>query len=112
MAKIDALFKHLRDQEGSDLFLVVGEPPKMRVHGKVVTVQGAPNLTVEMVNALLLEILSTEQKKSFAEDRDLDFAHALEGLARFRCNYFYQNAGPAAVFRIIPEKIKPLADLN
>lgn len=112
MAKLDALFKHLQEQDGSDLFLVVGEPPKMRVHGTVVTVQGAPNLTPEMVNILMLEILSEEQKMLFERDRDLDFAHALEGLARFRCNYFYQNEGPAAVFRIIPEKIKPLADLN
>lgn len=112
MAKIDALFKHLRDQEGSDLFMVVGEPPKMRVHGKIISVQGAPKMTVEMVSVLLQEILSDEQKKLFEAEKDLDFAHALEGIARFRCNYFWQNEGPAAVFRIIPEKIKPLADLN
>ncbi len=112
MAKIDALFKHLRDQEGSDLFIVVGEPPKMRIHGTIITVQGAPNLTMDMVNTLLIEILNEEQKKLFAEDRDLDFAHALEGIGRFRCNYFYQNEGPAACFRIIPERIKALSELN
>lgn len=112
MAKIDALFKYLRDQEGSDLFMVVGEPPKLRVHGKIVPVQGAPNLSFDNVNALLLEILNDEQKKLYAADKDLDFAHALPGIGRFRCNYYYQNQGPAAVFRIIPEKIKPLSDLN
>ena len=112
MAKLDALFKHLRDKEGSDLFIVVGEPPKMRVHGSIITVENAPNLTFDMVNMLLNEILNEEQRKVYARDRDLDFAHALEGVARFRCNYFYQNEGPAAVFRIIPEKIKALADLN
>lgn len=112
MPKIDPLFKHLRDQEGSDLFLVVGEAPKMRVHGSIVSVQGAPNLTKDMMNALLVEILNEEQKKNYARDKDLDFAYALEGVGRFRCNYFYQNEGPAAVFRIIPEKIKPLASLN
>lgn len=112
MPKIDPLFKHLRDQEGSDLFLVVGEAPKMRVHGSIVNVQGAPQLTRDMMNALLVEILNEEQKKNFARDKDLDFAYALEGVGRFRCNYFYQNEGPAAVFRIIPEKIKPLSALN
>lgn len=112
MAKMDALFKHLRDQDGSDLFMVVGEPPKMRVHGKIVSVQNAPKMTVEMVGALLMEILSPDQKESFTRDRDLDFAYAVEGVGRFRCNYFFQNEGPAGVFRIIPEKIKPLADLN
>ena len=112
MAKIDALFKHLRDQEGSDLFLVVGEVPKMRVHGSIVGVQGAPQLTRDIMNALLLEILKPEQRKSFEGELDLDFAYALESIGRFRCNYFHQNEGPAAVFRIIPEKIKPLASLN
>ncbi|MBX9690457.1 MAG: type IV pilus twitching motility protein PilT [Candidatus Obscuribacterales bacterium] len=112
MAKIDALFKHLRDKEGSDLFIIVGEPPKMRVHGSIVTVEGAPNLTIEMVKVLLMEILSDEQREVYMKDKDLDFAHALEGIARFRCNYFYQNEGPAACFRIIPEKIKPLTELN
>lgn len=112
MAKIDALFKHLRDKEGSDLFMVVGEPPKMRVHGTIVNVENAPSMTLDMVKVLLMEILSEEQRELYLNDKDLDFAHALEGIARFRCNYFWQNEGPAACFRIIPEKIKPLSALN
>lgn len=112
MAKLDALFKHLKDQGGSDLHLVVGSPPKMRVHGNIIDVQGAPVLTAEMVKTLLLELLTDAQKTLYLQDKDLDFAHALEGVGRFRCNYFVQNAGPAAVFRLIPEKIKALAELN
>jgi twitching motility protein PilT len=112
MAKLDALFKHLRDQEASDLFLVVGEPPKMRIHGTIVNVEGAPKLSTDMMNTLLYEILSEDQKKAFDRDRDLDFAHAVPGVARFRSNYFHQNDGPAAVFRLIPEKIIPLVELK
>jgi twitching motility protein PilT len=112
MAKLDALFKYLRDQEASDLFLVVGEPPKMRVHGIIVNVEGAPRLSLENMKALLMEILTEEQKTAFARDRDLDFAYAVPGIARFRSNYFHNNIGPAAVFRLIPEKVIPLKDLH
>ena len=112
MAKLDALFKHLKEKGGSDLHLVVGSPPKMRVHGSIVDIEGAPNLTVDMMRTLLWELLNDSQRTAFEADRDLDFAHALEGVGRFRCNYFHQNAGPAAVFRIIPEKIRALTELN
>lgn len=112
MAKLDPLFKHMRDQSGSDLFLVVGEAPKMRVHGSIVGVKGAPEISKEVMKEILFEILTPAQRHCFESQRDLDFAYNLEGVARFRCNYFYQIEGPAAVFRIIPERVKPLASLN
>ncbi|MBY0356581.1 MAG: type IV pilus twitching motility protein PilT [Candidatus Obscuribacterales bacterium] len=112
MAKLDALFKHMKDSGASDLHLVVGEPPKVRVHGTIEPIEGAPVINKEQMAVLLGEILNEQQKSSYGNDRDLDFAYALAGVARFRCNYFHQNNGAAAVFRIIPEKIKTLAELN
>jgi twitching motility protein PilT len=113
MAQLDALFKLLRESKGSDLHLVVGEPPKMRIHGRISNVeQGFEKFTAESLRQWLTEILKPAQLEAYTRDRDLDFAYALEGVARFRCNYFNQKDGPAAVFRIIPEKIVPLAELN
>lgn len=112
MAKLDALFKHLKQTGGSDLHLVVGEPPKMRIHGTISTVAGVPPITRDIMEALLFEILRTDQAEAYRRDHDLDFAYALEGVARFRANFFHQNNGPAAVFRIIPEKIRTLGELN
>jgi twitching motility protein PilT len=112
MAKLDQLFNMLKDSGGSDLHMTVGEPPKMRIHGTIDDVAGFDRFDKEQMHAWLTEILKPDQLVSYENERDLDFAYSLEGIARFRCNFFYQNNGPAAVFRIIPERIKALAELN
>ena len=112
MAQLDALFKELKSTGGSDLHLVVGELPKMRIHGSIVNVEGYDIFTLESMKLWLTEILRPDQLDAYMNDKDLDFAYALEGVARFRCNYFNQKDGYAAVFRIIPEKIKTIAELN
>lgn len=112
MAKLDVLFNQLKDCGGSDLHMVVGEPPKMRIHGTIKDVEGMEVFTQETMKSWLCEILRPDQLELYLKDKDLDFAYALEGVARFRCNFFTQNAGHAAVFRIIPERIKALSELN
>jgi twitching motility protein PilT len=112
MSKLDSLFQLLKDTGGSDLHLVVGETPKMRIHGTIKAIDGYDVFTSDSLREWLIELLRPDQLQSYTKDNDLDFAYALEGVARFRCNYFRQNAGPAAVFRIIPERIKALAELN
>jgi twitching motility protein PilT len=112
MAKLDNLFRLLKEKKGSDLHMVVGQPPKMRRHGKIEDIEGFDVFTIESMRDWLTEILTPDQKKVYENDNDLDFAYALEGVARFRANFFRQSNGQAAVFRIIPEKIVPLAELN
>lgn len=112
MAQLDALFKYVKDNGASDLHLVVGEPPKIRLHGSITNIPSVPALSEPVMRKLLYEIMNENQTRHYTEDRDLDFAYALEGVGRFRCNYFWQNRGPAAVFRLIPEKIRALTDLN
>lgn len=112
MAKLDTLFQVLQESKGSDLHLVVGEPPKMRLHGGIRTIEGFEVFTAESLKNWLSEILRPDQLDTYTQENDLDFAYSLPGIARFRCNYFVQNAGPAAVFRIIPEKVVSLKELN
>lgn len=112
MAKLDTLFKLVKQQSGSDLHLVVGQPPQMRVHGDIESIPGQEAFTATTLKEWLSEILREDQLQTYAADNDLDFAYGLQGVGRFRCNYFVQNAGPAAVFRLIPEKIMTLGELN
>ena len=112
MAKIDRYFSVLKSQGASDLHLLVGYPPKLRLHGALEPIAGEPNLTEALARDLLFEILTESQKTNFLKRNDLDFAYGLEGTARFRCNYFSQHMGMGAVFRIIPEVIKSITDLN
>jgi twitching motility protein PilT len=112
MPRIDPFLKHLKASGGSDMHFVTGVAPRMRVHGALVPLPnvGAPN--GDELRALLKEIASDEQWQDFQRDLELDFAHNITGVGRFRANYFMQDSGCAAVFRIIPETIASLTDLR
>jgi twitching motility protein PilT len=112
MARLDALFKFLKESGGSDLHLGAGLVPHTRVHGEMTPVQGWPVFTDESLRAHLKELATPQQWEHFEKNHDLDFAYALKGVARFRSNYLEQERGAGAVFRIIPEKIKTLAELK
>lgn len=112
MARIDAFFKFMVEKSGSDLHLSVGSKPQMRRHGELQVIESPAILTEETLKGLLFEIIGEEQKQSFLDKRDLDFAYEIPGLARFRANYFYQKRGIAAVFRVIPGTILSVEDLG
>jgi twitching motility protein PilT len=111
MARIDALFKMLKEQGASDLHLSSGAPPIFRLHGEMVPQNFKP-LPSEELKMLLYEILNNKQKAEFESKHDLDFAYSIPDLARFRGNYLLTHRGMAAVFRIIPSKILSADDLK
>ncbi|MCP4005447.1 MAG: PilT/PilU family type 4a pilus ATPase [bacterium] len=112
MAQMDQLLGYLKDSGGSDLHLAAGLEPRIRLHGELESVQGWSELGDSDLRKLLREITTGEQWTSFEGCGDLDFAYGIDGVARFRANFFVQEHGAGAVFRIIPEKIIPLEDLN
>src|SRR5208337_950178 len=111
MAKIDTLFDTLLSEQGSDLHLAEGQPPKIRCHGRLTKLQH-PVLTADMMREYLEEICTPERWQQFLQSGDLDFAHTFGDKARFRSNYFYQAHGMGAVFRTIPTAIVTLDDLG
>jgi twitching motility protein PilT len=112
MARIDDMLRHMKELDGSDLHLAAGISPRIRSHGELVEVEGWPELTDESVREIIREIAKDLDWQNFEECGDLDFAYGLEGVARFRANYFVQEHGAGAVFRIIPEEIMTLEDLK
>ena len=111
MPEIDQLLTTLKEKGGSDLHLAAGLEPRIRVRGELEAIEGRPVLDDASIRALL-EPIAGRHWKTFDEDHDLDFAYGLEGVARFRANYFMQQNGAGAVFRIIPEDIVPLDKLK
>jgi len=111
MAKIDALFRMMREQGASDLHLSTGNPPIFRLHGEMVRLN-FKSLADEELREVLFEILDEKQRAHFEATKDLDFAYAVPDLARFRGNIFMQHRGIAGVFRIIPSKILSADDLS
>jgi twitching motility protein PilT len=112
VAQLDVLLRQLNDTGGSDLHLAAGLEPRMRMNGKLAVVEGQPVLRDDELRGLMQEVVSEDRWRSYEEDGDLDFSYGLEGTARFRANYFVQQFGAGAVFRIIPEEIIELEELS
>ena len=111
MAAIDSLLQNMLARGGSDLHLTVGLPPKARISGNLTAIADTP-VTAEKMAVLLEEICPPARWKQFLEKKDLDLAHEIPGVARFRGNYLYNHWGQAAVFRQIPTKILSFDDLK
>jgi twitching motility protein PilT len=111
MAAIDALLKTMLEKGGSDLHLTVGLPPKARISGSLQPIGPDPIDTAAM-ESLLKEICPPKRWAEFLERRDLDLAHEIPGLARFRANFLCNHWGQAAVLRQIPAKIMAFEDLK
>lgn len=111
MAKIDALMREMVGAGASDLHMVPGLPPMFRQRGDVLPTKYPP-LSHQLNEQLFFEVMTPEQKKKLQTTLELDKAYEIEGLARFRCNFFYQMRGVSAVFRQIPTEIKTLEQLG
>jgi twitching motility protein PilT len=108
---IDALLEETVARGASDLHLTVGTAPAVRVRGHLEPLDAEP-FDPDSIRALLYRILTTEQQKRLELDRQLDLSYGVPGLARFRINVFLQRQAFAAVFRVIPDKLKTLEDLG
>jgi twitching motility protein PilT len=111
MARLDAFFKLMFDSGASDLHIVAGQQPILRVHGELERVKYDP-LDDENLRAMLYEIAPEQKIKVFEETGDVDFGYEIPGVARFRANFFMQKNGCGAVFRQIPTKILTADDLG
>ncbi len=104
MAKIDAFFKLMNEQKASDLHLVSGQPPALRINGEMERIK-YQILENDGLKGMLYEIAPEDKVKVFEETGDVDFGYEIPGLARYRANFFMQKNGVAAVFREIPSTI-------
>ena len=109
---ITDLLKATIEGGASDLHMKAGKPPKMRVDGKLVPVEGAPALSGEAAQALALSIMNERQKESFGHRGEMDLAYSYPGLGRFRVNAFKQRGSVSLVFRVVPTKVKTIQELE
>jgi twitching motility protein PilT len=109
---IDHLLSQMVTLSASDLHLTVGSPPVVRVRGHLQRFDGVPSLTGDDTRDLLYRVLSSEQQKQLELKRQLDFAHSIPGVARFRVNAYFQKEALGAAFRLIPNDIKTLEELG
>ncbi len=111
MLDITEMLKLTVEYSASDLHIVVGRPPVIRVDGNIVNLDHPP-LTPADTRRLIYGILTDIQKQKFEENKDLDFSLSVSSVARFRVNAHFQRGSVGAAFRLIMNTIKSFEELN
>ncbi|HTO91626.1 MAG TPA: type IV pilus twitching motility protein PilT [Candidatus Sulfotelmatobacter sp.] len=107
---LTAILAFAKDQGASDVHIVPGMAPVLRLRGETRPLEMAP-LSPDATRAAIYDLMNDEQKKVFEERHDLDFAFEIPGLSRFRANVLVQRQGVGAVFRLVPSQVKSLEEL-
>ena len=110
--KLDTYIEAVITQGASDLHLIAGNHPTIRVSGALVPLLTEEKLTGEDTLGLISELLSPENKTRFLELQEVDFSYAYGEKARFRGNGYYQRGTVGIALRLIPRQIKTMKDLN
>ena len=100
------------DLSASDLHVIAGIPPTVRVEGELKPLTNYPVMTTENVNELLKETLSSEQYARISVDKEIDLSYPFSEKARFRVNAYMQKGAFALEFRKIPLEIPTIDFLN
>ena len=111
-AKVKSYLQMVAQQGGSDLHLSLGRPPIIRIDGKLYPVGGENKLSAQEIEEAARVLLNEEQWGRLQREKQIDFSLDLGGKARFRSNVYFQKGSLGAAFRMIPNKIKTLEELN
>ena len=98
--------------QASDIHILVGVPPMLRLHGKLLIVPETKAVTPGQADELVNSLLSEQQRELFKVDRELDFSYNLQKGERFRVNVYYEKGNVAAALRYIPATIRTLEELH
>ncbi len=110
---IPELLQTVVSQNASDLHLVAGFPPAIRVDSVLFPIRSdAGKLSPEETETLIFSLLSPEQKELLINNKEIDFSFQYENGARFRVNAYSQKGTWAAALRFLPAKIRGIEELN
>jgi twitching motility protein PilT len=99
-------------QGASDIHMVIGKPPMVRVRGRVTPLEEYPVVTAAESKRLIYSLLNADQQKHFEDTLELDCSYSLPEVSRFRVNVLLQKNGTEAVLRIISSAIPTAEDLR
>lgn len=108
---IQDLLTNVIEKDASDLHVVVGSPPTLRIDGALVFV-GGEAVSPEWAKEAVFSLLTKEQSDQFQVNREIDFSYQLLHRARFRVNAYYQQGQPSVALRLVHSKIKTIEELK
>jgi twitching motility protein PilT len=108
---LEAWLARVRDAEGSDLLLVAGAPPTMRVNGRLLPAADGP-LDGDDVESAVMPFVPPRLQEKFRDGSAVDLAFRVGPLGRFRMNLHRERGRSAAAIRALPLRVPRLADLH
>lgn len=108
---IRELMKAATEKKASDLHLVVGLPPIIRIDGELSNLKAKGVLTNKTIEQMAFSLLTDEQKQRFILSRELDFGYEYDN-SRFRVNLHYEKNNIGLVARVISDIMPTLEDIN
>lgn len=109
---IKQLLQAVIDAKGSDLHLIAGIPPTLRIEGELSPIESAGILTPDIIGQLIKQTLTSEQLERLSVNKELDFSLSFSDKGRFRVNAYTQKNSLAAAFRLIPIEIPAIDNLG
>ncbi len=110
--ELEELLREVAKQNASDLHLVVGRYPTLRIDGSLAPLTQHELVTPERADALVQALMNEGEREIFRRDSEVDFSYAYRDKARFRVNVYKQKGFIAAALRLIPSKIRTVEELN
>lgn len=111
MISLQQLLKTVVKQNATDLHIVAGSPPALRIDGRIVRVK-SEELGPDDTKKLCYSVITDEQRAAFENNHELDFSFGIKGTARFRANLFFQRGSVSGVFRRIPLEVPSIESLG
>jgi twitching motility protein PilT len=108
---IKELFKTAVNRKASDLHLVVGLPPALRIDGQLIYIENKAKITKKEMEQMVFSIIDSSQRERFISTRDLDFGYELDNF-RFRVNLHFERSNIGLAARVISEKIPTLEEIG
>ncbi len=110
MITLQELIKIAVERNASDIHIIAGYYPTIRVNEELYAVRTTQPITKGDAEQLLYPVMNEVQKNDFGKTQQLDFSYELAG-RRFRINYYFAKGSPAATIRIIPPTIRTITEL-
>src|SRR5665811_1477969 len=109
---INEILKISVELGASDLHLIANSKPLVRINGSLVALDNFYDIKSEELKKMLLEMIDEKKIHTLETRLELDFSYSILGIARFRCNFYFQRGSLAAAFRIVNSRIKSIEELG
>ncbi|MFA6307368.1 MAG: PilT/PilU family type 4a pilus ATPase [Patescibacteria group bacterium] len=109
---LNSLFKTATEKKASDLHIIVGRPPILRIDGELKIMKDLEEITREKAKEMIFSILTERQKAKFIDERELDLSYEIPKFSRYRVNIHWEKDNIGLVARVISNKVPAMEDLG